>query len=123
MSPSSVPHRRQLTPAVDVVRKTLNDLPPDMLTAQTALAAKTVTTALSDAGYVVTTQADVFRIVREAADLRSALRDARHSMCDAHVLLSPGMKAGTAESKAKLAAAIEKANDALNVEPALEGKQ
>lgn len=67
-------------------------------------------------GCAVLPQADLLRIVKEAAELRSALRAARHSMCDAHVLLSPGMRAGTAESKARLAEAIKAVNEALELE-------
>ncbi|HYE57144.1 MAG TPA: hypothetical protein VD948_01515 [Rhodothermales bacterium] len=55
----------------------------------------------------------VFEIAHGAAYLRGALRQARLRMYDAWGLLSPGMKAGTAEAKVKIEQAIREVDAAL----------
>lgn len=56
---------------------------------------------------------DIVRLAREAADLRSALRNACGHMADAASLITPGMKAGTSEAKALLLSGHALAKEAL----------
>lgn len=58
--------------------------------------------------------ADLYRVVREGQELRSALRDALWTMDEAAGLLTPGMKAGTGAAKAKLKNGVDAAREALD---------